>query len=300
VVCDGQGKVTATVNLPSLLGEGYPECIGIMRTALHDILHDALSAAGVPVRLDVTVSALTQHDDRVEVAFTDGTNGTYDLVVGADGVNSKIRQMVFPSAPKPQDTGQAVWRAMVRRPPEIKARYMYYGPRNKAGFNPISQSEMYIFLIQTIVGDPRIPDERLPAIMREQLADFGGTMAEVRGEVTRPERIAYRPFGSMLLPPPWYRGRVVLVGDASHTPTPQMASGAGIAIEDTIVLSELLQSDEPLPRILEQFMARRYERCRMVVDASLQISEWDKNPSAPGADPAGVLARANTALAAPI
>jgi 2-polyprenyl-6-methoxyphenol hydroxylase-like FAD-dependent oxidoreductase len=300
VVCDGQGKVTATVNLPSLLGEGYPECIGIMRTALHDILHDALSAAGVPVRLDVTVSALTQHDDRVEVAFTDGTNGTYDLVVGADGVNSKIRQMVFPSAPKPQDTGQAVWRAMVRRPPEIKARYMYYGPRNKAGFNPISQSEMYIFLIQTIVGDPRIPDERLPAIMREQLADFGGTMAEVRGEVTRPERIAYRPFGSMLLPPPWYRGRVVLVGDASHTPTPQMASGAGIAIEDTIVLSELLQSDEPLPRVLEQFMARRYERCRMVVDASLQISEWDKNPSAPGADPAGVLARANTALAAPI
>ncbi|HZT50414.1 MAG TPA: FAD-dependent monooxygenase, partial [Stellaceae bacterium] len=92
----------------------------------------------------------------------------------------------------------------------------------------------------------------------------------------------------------------VLVGDAAHTPTPQMASGAGIAIEDTIVLSELLMRDEPLPRLLDAFMARRYERCRMVVEASLQISRWDKDPGAPGADPAGVLARANAALAAPI
>jgi 2-polyprenyl-6-methoxyphenol hydroxylase-like FAD-dependent oxidoreductase len=300
VACDGHGKVTGTVNLPRLLGDTYPECVGIMRPVLHDILRDALTEAEVPVRLGVTVSSLEQHEDRVEVAFTDRTRGSYDLVVGADGVNSKIRELVFGTQHKPRDTGQAVWRAMVHRPPEIKARYMFYGPRNKAGFNPVSEWEMYIFLIQTIVGDPRIPEERLPAIMREQLADFGGVVAEVRDEVTRPERIAYRPFGSMLLPPPWYRGRVVLVGDAAHSPTPQMASGAGIAIEDTIVLTELLRTDEPLPRVLEAFMARRYERCRMVVEASLQISEWDKNPNVPGADPVGVLARANAALAAPI
>jgi 2-polyprenyl-6-methoxyphenol hydroxylase-like FAD-dependent oxidoreductase len=91
-----------------------------------------------------------------------------------------------------------------------------------------------------------------------------------------------------------------VVGDAAHTPTPQMASGAGIAIEDAIVLTELLQRDEPLPAILGRFMERRYERCRMVVEASLQVSEWDKNPNVPGADPVGVLARANAALAAPI
>ncbi|MGH7089445.1 MAG: 2-polyprenyl-6-methoxyphenol hydroxylase, partial [Stellaceae bacterium] len=140
-----------------------------------------------------------------------------------------MRELAFGTRHKPVDTGQAVWRAMVRRPSEVKARYMFYGARNKAGFNPVSEREMYIFMIQTIVGDPRIPDERLPGIMREQLADFGGLVAEVRDEVAVPERIAYRPFGSMLLPPPWYEGRVVLVGDAAHTPTPQMASGAGIA-----------------------------------------------------------------------
>ncbi|MGH7089444.1 MAG: FAD-dependent monooxygenase [Stellaceae bacterium] len=72
VVCDGDGKITATVNLPSLLGEGYPECVGIMRPALQHILRDALAEAKVPVRLGVTVRGLTQHDDRVDVALSDG------------------------------------------------------------------------------------------------------------------------------------------------------------------------------------------------------------------------------------
>jgi 2-polyprenyl-6-methoxyphenol hydroxylase-like FAD-dependent oxidoreductase len=298
IACDVNGKVTGTVNLPPLLGAGYPECVGMMRNVLQDILREAMMAAGVPWRLGVTVSALEQHADRVEVSFTDGSRGTYDLVVGADGLHSKTRELLFGTAHGPQDTDQAVWRAMVHRPPEVKARYMFYGPRNKAGFNPVSEKEMYVFLVQT--GHPRIPDDELAPVMREKLSDFGGLVAEVRDEITRPERIAYRPLNSMLLPAPWHKGRVVLVGDAAHSPTPQMASGAGMAVEDTIVLAELLQKDEPLPALMDQFMARRYERCKLVVEASRQMSEWEKNPGAPDADPVGVLARANAALAAPI
>jgi 2-polyprenyl-6-methoxyphenol hydroxylase-like FAD-dependent oxidoreductase len=300
IACDVRGKVTGVVNLPPLLGAGYPECVGIMRPLLQQVLRDAMIEAKVPVRLGVTVTSLEQHADRVDAAFTDGTRGSYDLVVGADGVNSKVRELIFGAHIKAKDIGQAVWRAMVRRPPEVRARYMFYGPRNKAGFNPVSEREMYIFLVQNLRESRHIPDEELPGMMRGLLADFGGLVAEVRDQVTDPRRIAYRPMSSMLLPPPWYRGRVVLVGDAVHTPTPQMASGAGIAIEDTIVLNALLQKDEPLPVLLEQFMARRYERCRMVVESSLQLSEWEKTPDLPGADPVGVMARANAALAAPI
>ena len=141
---------------------------------------------------------------------------------------------------------------------------------------------------------PELPHQVLRRPPRTQ------PVAEVRDQIQRPERIAYRPFSSMLLPAPWYRGRVVLVGDAAHCPTPQMASGAGMAVEDTIVLSELLGSEFSLEAALEQFMARRYERCRLVVEASCQMSEWEKHPGTPGADPVGVLAKANAALAAPI
>jgi 2-polyprenyl-6-methoxyphenol hydroxylase-like FAD-dependent oxidoreductase len=298
VAHDVNGNVTGTVNLPPLLGAGYPECVGMMRPVLQTILRDAMMEAHVPYRLGVTFSSLEDRGDAVDVSFTDGSRGTYDLVVGADGIHSKVREALFGTKHAPQDCGQAVWRAMVSRPPEVTGRYMFYGPRNKAGFNPVSQEEAYVFLVQT--GHPRIPDDKLAEVMREQLSDFGGLVARAREEIGRPERIAYRPIHSMLLPPPWHRGRVVLVGDAAHSPTPQMASGAGMAVEDTIVLSELLQKDEPVERLLEQFMARRYERCRLVVEASRRMSEWEKHPGMPGADPVGVLASANAALAAPI
>jgi 2-polyprenyl-6-methoxyphenol hydroxylase-like FAD-dependent oxidoreductase len=108
------------------------------------------------------------------------------------------------------------------------------------------------------------------------------------------------PFGSLPVPPPWFRGRVLLVGDAAHTCTSHMATSARIAIEDAIVFTELLQSDDPVSELLEKFVARRYEHCRMVVESSNPMVISEKSSNTPGADPVGVLARANAALAAPI
>jgi 2-polyprenyl-6-methoxyphenol hydroxylase-like FAD-dependent oxidoreductase len=159
---------------------------------------------------------------------------------------------------------------------------------------------MYVFLTQNITDNVRLLTHRLPAVMREQLADFGGLMAEARERITRPEQIVCRPIESFILPAPWYGGRVLLVGDAAHPTTPHLASGAGLAIEDTIVLTQLLCSGATLPEALEEFMARRYERCRMVVENSLQLGEWEKNPTAPGADPVGLISRTIEALALPI
>ncbi len=300
VACDANGNVTGTVELPRLLGGTYPECVGMMRPLLHDILHDALAAAKVPVRLGTTVASLEQRPGAVDVEFTDGTSGSYDLVVGADGINSKIRETLFGGEIKPHDMGQMVWRAMVPRPAQIRGRYMFYGPRNKCGMNPVSDREMYVFLVESAPEQRRIADEDQPARLRELLAGFGGVVAEARECITRADRVMRRPLGSLLLKQPWYRGRVLLVGDAAHSPTPQMASGAGMAIEDTIVLSELLRQDAPIDTLLERFMARRYERCRMVVEASQQLSEWEKTPNLPGADVVGLMSRTNAALAAPI
>jgi 2-polyprenyl-6-methoxyphenol hydroxylase-like FAD-dependent oxidoreductase len=296
-VCDAGGRVLGTVDLPPLLGAGYPECVGIMRPVFHAILHAAMERAGVAGRLGVTVTALRHDAEAIDVAFSDGTRGRYDLVVGADGVNSRVRALAFGAELKPVFSGQAVWRAMVPRPPEVRGRYFFHGPRNKAGVNPVSPAEMYIFLIQNIPDNPRLPDAQLPALMREQLEDFRGILAEARQHVRRPEQIVYRPFGSLLVPPPWHRGRALLVGDAAHTATPHMGSGAGIAIEDTIVLAELLSQDLPLDAALERFTARRYERCRMVVEASNQLALWDRTPGTQDADPIGVLARTNARLA---
>jgi 2-polyprenyl-6-methoxyphenol hydroxylase-like FAD-dependent oxidoreductase len=296
--CNAAGEVTGTVQLPRLNGPEYPAAIGIMRQAVHAILQAAVANVRVPVRLGTTLKSLDQHGERVVAQFDDDTRGSYDLVVGADGANSKVRHLVFGSA-GPQYTGQAVWRATVRRPPAVQGRYSFFGPRNKAGFNPVSATGMYVYLVQNLPDFVRLPDDRLPEVMREQLTDFGGLVAAARDEIVDPRHIVYRPITSYLLPAPWHRNRVVLIGDAAHTTTPHMAAGAGLAIEDSVVLAELLRSETSLPVVLETFAARRYARCRMVVENSFRLGEWEKNPGAPDADPVGVLDASLKALAQP-
>ena len=119
-------------------------------------------------------------------------------------------------------------------------------------------------------------------------------------EVVSPEQIICRPIFSLMLPPPWHTGRVIVIGDAAHTTTPHLASGASIGIEDAVVLARLLQGDGPVAAILQDFTQRRYERCRMIVENSELLGEWEKNPNAPDADTVGVVARSYKALAQPV
>jgi 2-polyprenyl-6-methoxyphenol hydroxylase-like FAD-dependent oxidoreductase len=82
--------------------------------------------------------------------------------------------------------------------------------------------------------------------------------------------------------------------------TPQLASGASIAIEDSVVLARLLASDASLATVLEDFTRRRYDRCRMIVQNSEQLGEWEKNPGSADDDTVGVVARSYQALAQPV
>ena len=297
--CDQNGKVLSVVDLPRMLGPDYPSCIGIMRPVLHDVLFDAMTEAQVPVRMGTKLTSLHDDEHGVDVVFSDGSKGHYDLVVGADGAHSSLRTQLFGDTPRPQYTGQAVWRAMVPRPANVKGRHSYYGPRHKSGFNPVSQDTMYIYLVQNVTGNPRVEPEEWPARMRSLLADFGGHIGAVRDTITDPSRIVYRPVESMIMPAPWHKGRVVLIGDAVHTAPPQLASGAAIAIEDAIVLAEMIGDGGFEKDTLARFTARRFERCRLIVENSYQLGEWEKNPSAADANPAKLQAESYKAMALP-
>src|SRR5215831_1626728 len=117
--CDAMGNVTGTVDLPRLLGPNYPATIGILRQSVHEVLANELSKLGVPIRLSTTADTLTQDDQGVTVQFTNGETARYDLVVGADGMNSLIRDIAFGPEHKPHYTGQMVWRATVSRPRDV-------------------------------------------------------------------------------------------------------------------------------------------------------------------------------------
>jgi len=298
--CDANGNVTGTVALPRLVGATYPATIGVLRQSVHEVLAGELASLEVPVRLGTSVKTLTQDGQGVTVEFTDGASGRYDLVVGADGMSSLIRDLAFGPEQRPRYTGQMVWRATVSRPEDVECRHSYFGPSNKSGFNPISDKQMYIYTVQNVPERPHWDDAELPSILRGLLAEFGGALGRVRDEVVSAEQITCRPVFSLILSPPWYRGRILVIGDAAHTTTPHLASGASIAIEDSVVLARLLQSGRPLTESLPDFMQQRFERCRIIVANSEQLGEWEQHPGASDDDTVGVIARSYQALAAPV
>jgi 2-polyprenyl-6-methoxyphenol hydroxylase-like FAD-dependent oxidoreductase len=246
---------------------------GILRPVLHDILSAAVRAAGVSVRLGVKVELLAQDDDGVDVRFSDGATGRYDLVVGADGIHSSIRAMIFPDAPAPKFTGQGCWRVVAPRPPEVDRTEIYFGGPVKLGINPVSDDQMYMFLLEHAPDNPRFSDADLAPHVRTLMAPFGGHVPAVRDSITEASQVNYRPLEWLLLPDPWRRGRVVLIGDAAHATTPHMASGAGLAAEDGLVLAEELAHHHDVGTALAAFMARRFERAQLVVEKSVQIGE---------------------------
>jgi 2-polyprenyl-6-methoxyphenol hydroxylase-like FAD-dependent oxidoreductase len=257
------------------LGPSIPNGGGILRPVLHRILSEATREAGVTVRLGVGVASLKQTEAEAIVELTDGTSAAYDFIVGADGAHSRLRAMLFPHAPIPAFTGQGCWRAVLPRPVGFDRAEVYLGGPIKAGLVPVSHGEMYLFLLQHVPENPCMPEEQWPVLLAEQLADFGGVLGAVREQLGVNTRINYRPLEMLMLPPPWYRGRAILIGDAAHATTPHLASGAGLAVEDALVLCELLQRDLPLQVALQTFMARRHERCRMIVENSVRLGEME-------------------------
>lgn len=278
-ICGADGEVQLTVPvIPAVGAEDLPGAAGILRTVLADILGRATRAAGAQVRLGLSFEQMHQDDGGVDVQFTDGRQARYDLVIGADGCHSAVRKLVLPDFPGPAFTGQGSWRAVVPRTRENSTIFM--GQTTKAGLNPISATECYLFVLDRREGMDFIEPQAWPGLLAGLLDEFGGQLAEIRrglldGSLAQP-RVLYRPLAGHMVKVPWHRGRLVLIGDTVHATTPHLASGAGIAIEGAIVLAEELQRRHSLEGALAAYAGRHYDRANLVVSASARMGQLEK------------------------
>jgi 2-polyprenyl-6-methoxyphenol hydroxylase-like FAD-dependent oxidoreductase len=263
------GTLVARVPSPRL-AEGYPANVGIGRPALHRVLVDKARAVGTEVRLGVVADALEDRGDAVDVRLSDGAELSFDLVIGAEGIYSPTRQRLFPEAPGPQFTGQAVWRYNFPRPATLDALQVYNGPTG-VGLVPMSETLMYMYVTTPEPDNPRYPLEGLAATMRSKLAHCAPAIRRLAGQIVDDAGVVYRPLEGMLLAGPWHKGRIALLGDAVHATTPHLGQGAGMAIEDSLVLAEELARHADLAAALTAYRARRFERCRYIVERSLAI-----------------------------
>lgn len=255
-----------------VLEEGLPATGGIMRPVLHRIMQERVRALGIRVQLGLTVHAFQPVPNGVETTLTDGAQEVYELVVGADSIFSGVRALAFPHMRQPEFTGQGCWRMAMGRPPEFDRGEFYFGHRNPAGITACGPDAAYLWMLTEDRGIGRIPESQLHQRLRLHLADFGGNVAWMRDRMTAQTWINYRPLQSAIQPRPWSNGRIVLLGDAVHATTPHLASGAGIAVESAIVLAdELAVPGRSVEAALAAYEARRYDRCRDVVETSLSV-----------------------------
>ena len=281
----------------TLLGEddyppvipGFPPMNGITRPALHEILKGGVRASGADVRVGETVTEIVQRADGVDVTFTDGRSGSYDLLLGVDGLYSDTRKMLFGDTVRPKYTGQACFRYNLPRMEGLDRIEVYVGGiHGTAGFVPLSDELMYmLFILRWPEEERRQDPTRLDEVMRSKLAPFGGRVAEYPEQITSPDQVVYRPLDNIVMPAPWYQGRALLIGDAAHGTSPHAGQGAAQAIEDAVVLAEEIASGKSAEQVLEAFMGRRYERCKRVVELSGAIGAWEQNPD-PNVNPGDI------------
>lgn len=254
----------------------FPSHNGISRRTLHDVLHGKCQELGVVYRMGYTVDSLHDLGSHVEISFSNGEKSNYDIVIGADGIQSKIRSMVFGEY-KAQYVGLSVWRYPVKRPEGLDTGYIYFGKRSKIGVIPMSEDSAYIFVNSAEGSDnPIIPEDELVPRLKSYMQEFPNPMVQgLIEQIVDSHLVNYRPLEVLKMPAPWHKGRVIMIGDSAHATIPQLGSGAALAIEDAVVLVDELQKNTTYQEAFEKFMDRRLARCMMVVDASETLGKWE-------------------------
>ncbi|WP_260697004.1 FAD-dependent monooxygenase [Streptomyces sp. 130] len=258
-------------------GLDLPPMNGLTRPKLHEILTSHAVEAGVTIRYSTTFAQLDDDGDGVDISFTDGTTGRFDIVVGADGVYSKTRGYVVEGEVRPYYIGQSAYRVNIPLLPEIDSIILQAGPEGMAGLVPIGEDLAYLFYNAHMEAQPTPESgDDTAQKLRDYLAPFDGFMGRIRDEfIDDGCEIVLRPEESLIVEAPWHKGRIVLLGDSVHAITPHLGQGAAQAIEDGVVLADCLAEHDDLAVAFREYTDRRFERCKLIVDTSLDIAEWE-------------------------
>jgi len=274
IYLDHLGEPIVDVFYPSI-GGNVPPILGIKRAEIHRILAARLEALGVGIKLGTTLAELHtgSEEQAARATLSDGSSGEYDLVIGADGIRSQLRGLLYPAV-QPRNTGFGVWRSVHQRPADMDAKVMMMGVGKRLGIMPISDDKLYIFGTVPEPQEHWYAREEWPATMREKFAEFGGPVRRFLDEVSPETEVLYTVVEEVAAPLPWNQGRALLIGDAAHASTPFMGQGGAMAIEDAVVLGRMLdETASSVPELLRRFGERRHPMCKFVQDASRQVGE---------------------------
>ena len=272
-ILDHLGRPLSVTRTPDVWADCGP-CLSLPRVTVHGILRQALQRTHL--RFGVAVEGIQVLPKGSEVSFSDGSTSTYDIVIGADGIASTVRGLLFPTA-KPQYVGNVSWRFITRNTSAIDSWTAMLGKGKTLLAIPVSAQDVYVY------GDMALAEKDVPKMNAQTsltalFRDFTGPVVPLIAN--KPED-TYVHFGKIehVVMDEWVKGRVVLIGDAAHASSPSMAQNAGMAFEDALVLADAIACASHPDAALATYAARRRNRIDWV---QKQCVARDKMRTLPG------------------
>jgi 2-polyprenyl-6-methoxyphenol hydroxylase-like FAD-dependent oxidoreductase len=285
VLWNGSGRHLATLPFGSVLSDGTTS-LSMKRARLSRALEDEAIRRGVRVEFGKRLSSATETSDgRIVAHFADGTAAEGDLLIGADGIHSVTRRLIDSSAPSPRYVGLTNFGGYTPDAgiaAQREAWHLIFGRRAFFGYilDPAGGAAWFA----NVPGPEISPAERASTTSetwQRQLLSLFADDAGPAVELIRRGRLELAGDNTFDLPhvPLWHRGRMIVIGDAAHAPSPTSGQGASMAMEDGVVLAKCLRDVASVPEAFATFERLRRERVEKIVAAGARGS----SAKAPGA-----------------
>lgn len=271
------GKRIASLGTAYQLEQYGIESIQVKRSAITRLLHDKLRSLGCAIEYDCRLESIEEAGEKVRVRTTNGVLGDFDLLIGADGIHSKCREIAFPHSPRPVYTELLSTGAIVAIPhwhDETGAINMAFGERAFFAFATSNKGEVWWFnnFYQKKEPDRRKIDAALQHKIKTELLHLHkedhNTIAHII--TATPELFAY-PIYDMPPLAKWHTKNICLIGDAAHAISPHTGQGASLALEDSAVLAKCLFKYLNAELAFSVFQELRQKRVAKVVAQARKI-----------------------------
>jgi 2-polyprenyl-6-methoxyphenol hydroxylase-like FAD-dependent oxidoreductase len=272
----GRGKFLGTVGDRA----GKPQGYTVKRGFLHQVLREAALREGIRAEFGKRLVHVRMSERGVTAVFDDGTSAEGDVLIGCDGIHSRIRRLTLPDAPEPAYTGLISFGGFARGvkvPHEPGIQHMVFGKKAFFGYMVRGDGEIWWFGNLDVPGSPT--RQELQAIPQEEwrrVIDglYGGELQPVPDIIRATKgEIGVYPIYDMLSVPSWHSGRTALIGDAIHATSPNAGQGASLALEDALALAKCLRDFGSPEEAFRQFERLRRERVEKIVKYSRSIGQ---------------------------
>lgn len=261
------------------------ELIQLKRGLLNKAVREEAVRHGIKIEFNKKLKAITQSRGRVTARFEDGSSAVGHFLIGADGIHSTCRRLLFPDAPKITYTGQvgSGGYARLKDTRELNGQiHMIFGEKAFFGYAVSNRNEIWWF--NNIFQDrepnrydhPGMDQTALKNMLLDLHRNDPAPVAEII-QATSP--ISCYPMYDIPFLDKWHSGCVCLIGDAAHATAPHIGQGASLALEDTIVLTKCLRDLPSVQQAFQKFQSIRQHRVQKIIHTARKTGNKKTAPN---------------------